>query len=63
MVKYDFKCQKCKKKFTVEAHMGDVTVPDCPKCGSKGPMNVIRVFVPTDFYFHSKDDLQTQMRH
>ena len=59
MVKYDFKCNHCKKKFVVEAHMGEEIHPTCPKCGAS--KSAVRIFVPTDFYFHG-GYLETQIK-
>lgn len=44
MIKYDYRCNNCEKKFTVETSYADSDKkPKCPECRSKDVRKVIQI--------------------
>ena len=46
MPHYDFRCQKCKRKFSKTMHMSDLDKGGvkCPRCGSKKVEQLVATF-------------------
>lgn len=60
MAYYDFKCDQCNKKFTIEQPMSDPLPKDCPKCSAKNSLH--QIYHSTPIVFHGEGYYCTDKR-